>query len=848
MSEQFINYGIDLGTTNSAISKFENGNVKILKSTEGMMDTTPSVIHFNKAGNMFVGLKAYNQINTDIRKTIEELQKKGSAKGLNTFFEFKRTMGTDKTYQCSNTENCFTSEELSAEILKKLKTYVQDDIIKAAVITVPAKFRQNQLDATQKAAELAGFEYCELIQEPIAASIAYGIDSKKIQGYWLVFDFGGGTFDVAIMKVNDGIMKVIDTEGDNHLGGKDIDYCIVDNIFIPYLNSKYDLSKIIDNENSNQLLRDSLKRYAEEIKIELATQDSATVYVDDIGEDSIGVEMIINKKLTISDFEKTTESIFQRAINITNNLIKRNNLNQNDLETIILVGGMTLSKTLRKMIKSQISNKIITSVDPMTAVAKGAGLFASAREIPVKYKTFDKSKIQLILKYPQSTVELEETFGLRINRKVSIGKMPNKIFIEIIRDDRAWSSGITEIINDTEIFTLPLIQSKYNTFTITVFDDFGNNISCEPSSITINQGLKPAEATLPYNIGIDLFDSAKGQIGVYTLKGLEKNTTLPAKGKGIFKTQKDIRPGNPNDFLKIEIYECGYKEEGSRKILNELTTIINITGEELPQFLPANSEVEVTIDIDSSRRMHFSAYFPYFDDSVDLKIPEQRQKEFDASDLFFEIKNARCVLESFQDDGEIEEQRLIEQLNNELAELEELLEKGKADYNTKTMVMERLREVLKRIDNILESNEWPKVEDELKWIFDRAKTNGQRYGKSGTQGAIEQYQLQVNTVIKQSNIKLAKDLIEELRSFNFNLIKDDIGFWINYIKNFEINFTSYGWINPQKAKQLIEDAKNIISTAPSKEKIEQIVRELYSLLPEKEKQAISENDETTLMR
>jgi molecular chaperone DnaK len=94
MSEQFINYGIDLGTTNSAISKFENGNVKILKSTEGMMDTTPSVIHFNKAGNMFVGLKAYNQINTDIRKTIEELQKKGSAKGLNTFFEFKRTMGT----------------------------------------------------------------------------------------------------------------------------------------------------------------------------------------------------------------------------------------------------------------------------------------------------------------------------------------------------------------------------------------------------------------------------------------------------------------------------------------------------------------------------------------------------------------------------------------------------------------------------------------------------------------------------------------------------------------------------------------------------------------------------------
>jgi len=848
MSGQRIDYGIDLGTTNSAISKFENGDIIIIKSNDGQMDTTPSVIHFNKAGNMFVGLKAFNQINSDTRKTFERFQKKGTTKGLNTFFEFKRTMGTDKIYQCSNTESSFTSEQLSAEILKKLKSYLSDEDIKTAVITVPAKFRQNQLDATQNAAELAGFEYCEILQEPIAASIAYGIDTKKIQGYWLVFDFGGGTFDVALMKVDDGIMKVVDTEGDNHLGGKNIDYCLVDNIFIPFLNSNYDIDIIKDDEIAINLLRDSLKRYAEEIKIELAIKDKSIIYADDFGTDSKGVEMVINKELTIAEYEKTTASIFQRAINITNNLLSRNNLNHNDLETLILVGGLTLSKTLRNMIKTQICNKIDTSIDPMTAVAKGAGLYASIREIPVKLKTIDKSKIQLILKYPQSTVELEETFGLRINRKIFIGKLPVILFVEILRDDKAWSSGLIEIINDVEIFTLPLVQSKVNSFSIAISDKFGNNFPCEPSSITIKQGLKPADATLPYNIGIDLFDPSNGKVGVYTLKGLEKNTTLPAKGKGVFKTQKDIRPGNPDDYLKIELYECGYKEEGSRKILNELISLITISGEDIPQFLPANCEVEITLNIDSSRRISFSAYFPYFDDSFELEVPEQRQKEFEASDLFSEINKARSILAGLKENNELVDVQHIEQLHKELTELDELLQKGKADYNTKTLVMERLREILKVIDNILEKSEWPKVEKELKWIFDRVKTNGKRYGNNETQNSIEQYQQQVNIVIKQSNIKLAKELIEELRSFNFNLIKDDIGFWINYIKNFEVNFISYDWINLEKARQLLDEAKNIISTSPSKEKIEQIVRELYSLLPEEVKQSISENDETTLMR
>src|SRR5690606_940787 len=159
----------------------------------------------------------------------------GTNVSSNFFIEFKRTMGTDKKYFSSHMDRNFTSEELSAEVLKKLKSFITDEDLQSIVITVPAKFTINQKDATTRAAKLAGFKHVDLLHEPIAASMAYGLESKAKNGFWVVFDFGGGTFDVALIKVEDGIMQVVDTEGDNYLGGKNLDYVIVNEIIIPYL-------------------------------------------------------------------------------------------------------------------------------------------------------------------------------------------------------------------------------------------------------------------------------------------------------------------------------------------------------------------------------------------------------------------------------------------------------------------------------------------------------------------------------------------------------------------------------------------------------------------------------------
>lgn len=247
MARTKIDYGIDLGTTNSAISRMENGEPTI-KKTDTLKDTMPSCVYINKKKAIQVGDSAYNALKRDKLKAMKNWNDSDS----NAFIEFKRTMGTDKKYQSSNLEKELTSEELSAEVLKTLKSFVKDENVSSIVITVPAAFKNNQKEATREAAKLAGFNHIELLQEPVAASMAYGLDSNKKDGFWLVFDFGGGTFDAALLKVEEGIMKVIDTEGDNYLGGKNLDFAIVDEIIMPYLKENYVIDSILADDAKNK--------------------------------------------------------------------------------------------------------------------------------------------------------------------------------------------------------------------------------------------------------------------------------------------------------------------------------------------------------------------------------------------------------------------------------------------------------------------------------------------------------------------------------------------------------------------------------------------------------------------
>ena len=376
-----IDYGIDLGTTNSAIARMENGE-SVIKQTKNLMDTLPSCVYFskNKKGEraLRIGLKAKDSVYSD---AITALSKNEPPKEFG-YLEFKREMGSDKTYSNENMpKQTYSPEELSAEVLKELKSLINDETVNSVVITVPAMFTAIQKDATMKAARIAGFKQCELLQEPIAACMAYGLSSEKKDGKWLVFDFGGGTFDAALVKVEDGILTVFDTEGDNYLGGKNLDEAVVNKILLPSLKEVYDLSSYETIEWKKTALVDALKGPAEEMRIALSFGDSADYSTYDrnlnLGQDDNGEDIDLEITITRDQLINAIGDQYQKAISICKELLKRNGLTGNDLSSLILVGGPTYSPIVRNMLKEEITPNVDTGINPMTAVARGAALYAS---------------------------------------------------------------------------------------------------------------------------------------------------------------------------------------------------------------------------------------------------------------------------------------------------------------------------------------------------------------------------------------------------------------------------------------------------------------------------------------
>jgi molecular chaperone DnaK len=683
MSRTKIDYGIDLGTTNSAIARMENGEPTI-KKTDTLKDTMPSCIGFNKKGTLLGGDAARKSLQQDKIRCMKNWKKENS----NFFIEFKRTMGTDKTYPSSHMEQEYNSEQLSAEVLKKLRSFITDENFQSVVITVPAKFDIRQKDATLRASKLAGFQYAELLQEPIAASMAYGLDSKNKNGYWVVFDFGGGTFDAALVKVEEGIMKVVDTDGDNYLGGKNLDMAIVDEIILPYLQDEYVIDSILEDDAKKQILQEAMKYYAEEAKIQLSFKDEHNILSDlgDIpGEDDEGEEFELDITINRDKLKNAIAPIFQRAIDSTKDLIQRNNLSGDKLDALILVGGPTYSPILRDMLEEQIK-KPDTSADPMTAVATGAALYASTIDVSdeIKEASRDKTKIQLDIGYEASTVETEEWVTLKILPEKTEGDIPEKVFAEIVRGDKAWSSGKVAINEKGEIIEAKLNEGKPNSFEIVLYDEAGNRLEGQPDNFTIIQGSKVGSATLPYNIGVEIKRRKDGKLIFKTAKGLEVNQSLPAKGtiNGL-KTQKQIRPGNSQDAIKIPIYQGDYYSEGTRALYNEHVYDAKITGDDLPALLPDNSDVDITLTTDKSGRIEkIEAFFPYLDHSADIAIPEDVMSEIDAVFLDNEIRKAKGSLSELGSNGHTNSQE-IEAIEKEIDSLKSRLDQGRNDYDRK---------------------------------------------------------------------------------------------------------------------------------------------------------------------
>ena len=770
------------------------------------------------------------------------------ASDTNTFLEFKRTMGTDTHYSSSNMNKSFNSEELSAEVLKKLKSLVTDENIQSIVITVPAKFTINQNDATIRAAKLAGFKHVELLQEPIAASLAYGLEVEKKDGFWLVFDFGGGTFDAALLKVDEGIMKVIDTEGDNYLGGKNLDEAIVDEVIIPYLADNFSIDNILADNDKKEILRGAMKFYAEEAKIQLSFRECHNILSElgDIpGEDENGNEFELDINISQQDLEAVFAPIFQKAITICKELLNRNELSGSQLGALILVGGPTYSPILRKMLKEQVTDKVDTSCDPMTAVAKGAALYASTLNVSeeIVEASRDKTKIQLHIGNEPTSVEFEEFVTLKILKEKSEGNLPSRVFAEITRGDKAWSSGKKEIKDKGEIIEVALNAGTSNSFDVALYDELGNKFDCQPSQFTILQGIKEAEATLPYHIGIEVYDDFLKKDVFIPIKGLERNSKMPATGVIMgLKTQKQIRPGMASDFFIVPIYQGEEGADGIKAIYNDHVYDVSISGENLPGLLPENSDVEITLKNDRSGQMQFSAFFPYLGFTEDIKVDTGKvHKILNASTISNQIKNAKSALANAKNETNTNE---VEKVSKNLADLETQLEQGQSNDDRKFQVMNNLRKEMRAIDKIENEAEWPKLVVELKNEFydlEALIVKIKEYGDEGelNMNKVEEYVAELKAKVeetiksndKEGRIKIARELIRNIGSLDFTLrdalagVQMDIGL----LRELDEDFNLVQWTNANRARDLINRGLQMANNNPSKQALRQLVVQILDL-------------------
>lgn len=815
-----IDYGIDLGTTNSAICRMEKGE-PVIKKTDTLKDTMPSCVSINKKKSIRVGDGAYNDMKQDKRRASKSWKKSSS----NSYVEFKRTMGTNQVYNSSYLEKTLTSEELSAEVLKALKSFITDETFRSVVITVPAKFTYNQKMATKQAAEYAGFEHCELLQEPIAASMAYGLSSDEKNGYWMVFDFGGGTFDAALLKVEDGIMQVFDTEGDNYLGGKNLDYAIVDEIIIPYLKKNYAIDGLYANPDTKLILRDAMKTYAEDIRIQLSFKEKEDIIsnIGELGEDEEGEEIELDLTVTQEEANKVMRPLFQKAVDICKNLLERNSMRGSQLNKIIMVGGPTHSPLIRQMLREQITEDVDTSIDPMTAVATGAALYASTLDADVKNEDVEIGTIRLNVGYESTSVETTEWVSIQLDKTATGFNCPNKVYVELVSSDKSWSSGKTEIDSNGNVVEVHLQEGKANSFSIMTYDEQGTALNCFPNEITIIQGSKVGAAPLPYFIGIEIWDEEKQKLVFQPIEGLEKNKPLPATGVlNNLKTTSLIRPGNVSDSLVIPVYQADECQEGTSSKLYEYIENVVIDGGDVNQLITEGANVDLTIKADSSEVMTVEAYFPTLDITILKDIDTGKKQSLEDA--------KKTIAENFS-----EAERNIAKLekagidtNDLRSKLEEV--KTEDSNNTETkMVLQHQKEVMREIEKRDSESEFDRIEKELKRVFKMTEEDQKKYGSFQTGQILDQLRGIVDEAIAKRDPKMAKDALDQVQALDYKLAL--VEYYIAWIGSWNKRFDSIAWKDRTRARQLLNSAIGIINDSPSVEKLDPYIDQLISLLP-----------------
>lgn len=822
MSNRTIDIGIDLGTTNSTIAIIEDIDARVIPN-KGGGGTTPSAIWMPRPDRIMVG---------------HEAKERGARDFENSWLEFKLAMGKSSEDACKTFARNGTRMspiEASAEVLKELRTDAQSTLgkdISAAVITVPAAFENSSTNATMKSARLAGFDHSPLLLEPVAASLAYGFQSESENEYWFVYDFGGGTFDAAIMRIRDGLIEVVNHEGDNFLGGKCIDWDIVEKLVAPALAERYNLPDFDrGNERWNSIFH-QLKFHSEKAKIEVCrTRRDCEIFEESLCEDDDGKQVDVEFTLTAADVERITGPWLAESLRLCENVLESAGLKGSDMKRTLLVGGSTLNPWIRDGIQSELGSEVEYGIDPVTVVARGAAIFASTQILPKSESrsTADGDAWHIEIEGDPVGNVADPDLGGRVQPADGVDVSGHTV--ELIDKNTGWRSGrIT--LDSSGVFMTNLYAEKQqrHSYEIVLLDPAGSRIPTTPGELSYMIGVVPdPNPPAARSIGVGL---ANGRMATYIKKG----DKLPKRKAIEHMTTLAIRAGQAEDELRIPFIEG----ENPRAERNHGIGTMTLRGTDMPHDLPAGTTLEITLIMDKNNLIRVQGYIPLLDEDIEEISFDPEMVHGSADELHRETSAQRKRLDAVRDkarDSANGAQSAIASIDQQglLTRIDDLSNAAKVDPDSVSELDRKLRQLAASIDEAEDALEWPSLLKELDVSRADADKLIDGLGDDQDRRRLEALKGEAQLAVDSGDPETLRRVIEELDRLWFIVADRQPAYHIGRFERMVEALPNMRDRN--QAERLIAQGNRAVSNGDT-ESLRAAIRQLASLLPRDEQRTV----------
>ena len=770
--------GIDLGTTNSAICSYDASEIRIWKSAE-QNDVTPSAIYIGRRGNKYIGQRAYDAAprSPDNCATL-----------------FKRFMGTSTPIELSAVNLTLTPEECSAELLKVLYGYlpeeIRNDLDIGTVITVPAAFNQMQKDATMQAAEMAGIGEVALMQEPVAAVMSV-MKARNTDGIFLIYDLGGGTLDIAIAESIDRRVNLLAHGGIQMCGGRDFDRLLVDNVVRPWLRENFNLPEDLSvNPTFKPLIR--LATWAtERAKIELSAREDTVIRLEETDaqtEDLNGNEIYLDIPLNRDAYEGLIVERINETVNCARETLSETGFTPNDLDCIVWVGGPTNYKPLRDKVSFELGIRGNMDVNPMTAVAEGASLFAES----IDWNSTDRrrkpgigqiSSEAISFKYEARTPDVRAKIAVQMAEQV-----PSSYEFQIDSTDTGWTSGRLSL-KDGATVDVTLTMPGENTFKVLVYDAMGRPITLEPDGIVITQTVATVDGIpASHTVSIAALDRPGGRPEHVNL--VKSGEPLPKEGRLMFKAAESLEAGSSeagsSRSLKFHLWQGD--------IQYPIDANLHIGAMEIKDtdfadgFIPVGADIECDYAVLDSGEIRLEVSVPcisgtfkyrnyysreegqldYASDAVRTQVDEERENA---------IEHINEIIEVVDDPEELEREK-------QKLESRALLGSEEMDAETVLETSQKIRQVNEIVDRFRSEHLQKIRQNELNKVVSFFNEYIRQHARSSEAEAFDNLAREAQDSIDRSDSDF-EGYLDELKGKNFEILWRQDWFVIEQFKQME---------------------------------------------------------------